>query len=71
MKCYEFVACLHLLCEVLPHLSHLSRLFQAEYVQLSTIRPYLNACIKSLSPYKDRVNAPDVAVTDLAVADQL
>ena len=27
MKCYEFVACLYLMCDVLPHLSHLSRLF--------------------------------------------
>ena len=26
MKCYEFVACLYLMCDVLPHLSHLSRL---------------------------------------------
>ena len=29
MKNYQFVACLNLMCEVLPHISHLSRLFQA------------------------------------------
>ena len=71
MKCYEFVACLYLMCEVLPHLSHLSRLFQAEYIQLSMIRPYLNACIKSLTSYKDRARATDVAATDSALANQL
>ena len=37
MKCYQFVACLYLMSEVLPHLSHLSRLFQAEYIQLSMV----------------------------------
>lgn len=31
MKYYRFVACFHLMCEVLPHLSLLSRLFQATY----------------------------------------
>ena len=54
MKCYEFVACLNLTCKVLPRLSHLSRLFQAKYVQLSTIKPYLNACTKILELYKKR-----------------
>ena len=71
MKCYEFVACLYLMCDVSPHLSHLSRLFQAEYIQVSTIRPYLSACIKSLTSYQDRVRAPEVAATDSALADQL
>ena len=71
MKCYEFVACLYLICDVLPHLSHFCRLFQAEYIQVSTIRPYLSACIKSLTSYKDRVRAPDVTATDSALAAQL
>ena len=71
MKCYEFVACLYLMCEVLPHLTHLSRLFQAEYIQLSVIRPYLSACIKSLTAYKNGGKANDVIATDLALADQL
>ena len=53
MKCYEFVACLYLMCDVLPRLSHLFRLFQVEYIQVSTIRPYLSACIKFLTSYKD------------------
>ena len=71
MKCYQFVACLHLMSEVLPHLSHLSRFFQAEYIQLSMVRPYLNACIESLTSYKDAVRAPDIAATDSALIGQL
>lgn len=71
MKCYEFVACLYLMCEVLPHLSHLSRLFQAEYTQVSVIRPYLSACIKSITSYKDGRKVADVVATDSALADQL
>ena len=59
------------MCEVLPHLSHLSRLFQTPYIQLSTIKPYLNACTKTLESYKQRVRAPDVAATDSALANQL
>ena len=64
MKCYQFVACLHLMSEVLPHLSHPSRLFQAEYIQLSMVRPYLNVCIESLTSYKDAVRAPYIAAFD-------
>lgn len=57
------------MCEVLPHLSHLSRLFF--YIRLSTIKPYLNACTKSLESYKDKTKAPDIAATDSALAGQL
>ena len=57
--------------DVLSHLSHLSRLFQAGYIQFSMISPYLNACIKSLASYKDTARVPDVAATDSALADQL
>ena len=71
MKCYEFVACLYLMCEVLPHLSHLSRLFQSESIQISTIRPYLSACMKAIASYKDRERAPDVKAADSALANQL
>ena len=71
MKHYEFVSCLYLMCEVLPHLSHLSRLFQAEYIQLSMVWPSLNACIKSLTAYKDFTKAADVVATDSAIADEL
>ena len=60
MKCYEY---LYLMCDVLHHLSQLTCLFQSEYMQVSTIRPYLSACIKSLISYKDGVRAPDVAAT--------
>ena len=61
MKFYQFVACLKQMCEVLPHLSLLSHLFQGQYIQLSMIKPYLDACTKSLESYKDRARAPDVA----------
>lgn len=71
MKHYEFVSCLYLMCEVLPHLSHLSRLFQAEYIQLSMVWPSLNACIKSLTAYNDFTKAADVVATDSAIADEL
>ena len=53
MKSYHFIACLHLMSEVLPHLSHLSRLFQGTYIQLSMIQPHLNACTKTLTSYRD------------------
>ena len=71
MKCYEFVAILNLMCEVLPHLSCLSYLFQARYIQLSMIKPHLDACTKALESYKDRAKASDVTATDFALADQL
>ena len=57
--------------EVLPRLAHLSRLFQAEYLQLSMIQPYLNACITSIKSYKDTATAPDVSETDKSLTDLL
>ena len=59
------------MCEVLPYLSHLSRLFQSESIQISTIRPYLSACMKAIASYKDRERAADVKAADSALADQL
>ena len=41
MKCYNFVATVYLLSDVLPHLSRLSRIFQREDVDLSLIQPCL------------------------------
>ena len=37
MKCYKFVATAHLLSDILPHLSRLSRIFQKEDIDLSLI----------------------------------
>ena len=71
MKTYDFVACLNLLYEVMPHLSHLSRLFQAEYLQLSMIQPVLNTCITNLTAYKATAGAPDVSATENAFTEQL
>ena len=71
MKSYQSVACLNLMCEVLPHVSHLSRLFQAEYLQLSMINPHLNTCIATLSSYKNATTAPNVLATKKALAEEL
>ena len=71
MKSYHFIACLHLMSEVLPHLSHLSRLFQGTYIQLSMIQPHLNACMKTLTSYRDAKTPPDVTATDAALNDEL
>ena len=71
MKNYQFVACLNLMCEVLPHISHLSRLFQAQYVRLTMIKPSLDACSKTIESYKEMVRTPDIAATESALANQL
>ena len=59
-----------LMSEVLPHLAHLSRFFQAEYLQLSMVQSYLNACITSIKSYKD-TSAADIVETKKAITDQL
>ena len=60
---HEFVACLYLMSDVLPHLVHLSRFFQAKYFQLSMVQSYLNACITSIKSYKDDTSAADIVET--------
>ena len=42
---YKFVATLLLMCDVLPHLSRLSKLFQRKDVNLAHIEPMLNSTI--------------------------
>ena len=39
VKTYYFVACCHFLHQILPHISHLSLIFQREDIDLSLIRP--------------------------------
>ena len=57
------------MCEVLPHLSRLSQLFQATYTQLSTIKPCLSACMKVLQDYKEKTDGPDVVATEKALTE--
>ena len=49
IKTYRFVATLHLLCDVLPHLSRLSKAFQKRDVNLAHIEPMLKATIATLT----------------------
>ena len=48
VKTYYFVACCKLLSKVLPHINRLSLLFQREDIDLSAIRPNLNATIHAI-----------------------
>ena len=53
MKTYYFVACCKLLSKILPHINRLSLLFQREDVDLSAIRPNLNATIHAIELYRE------------------
>lgn len=53
VKSYKFVACAHLLADVLPHLGRLSRIFQKQNVDLTLIQPCLKVTIDSIKQYKD------------------
>ena len=48
IKTYNFVATTYLLCDVLPHLTSLSLLFQKEDVDLSVIQPQVTATLSVL-----------------------
>ena len=52
VKTYYFVACCKMLSKILPHLNRLSLRFQCEDVDLSAIRPNLNATIKAIEQYR-------------------
>jgi hypothetical protein len=67
MKCYNFIACAYLLSDILPHLSHLSRIFQKENVDLSLIQPCVKSTIDTISKYKhtDGPNLDSVLANDL------
>ena len=45
VKTFKFVACLLLLADVLPHLSHLSRKFQESNLDYSQLSPALDATV--------------------------
>ena len=49
MKSYNFIASVYLLSDVLPKLTSLSLVFQREDVDLTTVRPQVNATISSLN----------------------
>lgn len=52
---YEILhAFAYLLHDVLPHLSHLSQIFQKKDVDLTLIQPYLKTTIDVIKEYKER-----------------
>lgn len=53
MKYYKFVATLYLLSDVLQLLSKLSLVFQKENVDLTVVKPIVNATIASLKTLRD------------------
>ena len=53
VKTHFFVATLHLLHKVLPHVSRLSRIFQKEDVDFTLLRPCVDATIAAVTLYKD------------------
>ena len=68
MKSYKFIACAYLLSDILPHLSHLSRIFQKENVDLSLIQPYLKSTIDAISKYK-HTDGPNLGKVDYVLAN--
>ena len=52
VKTYYFVAC-HFLHQILPHISHLSLIFQREDVDMSLIRPGLQFTLHRISELCD------------------
>lgn len=53
VKTYYFIACCKLLSKILPHINRLSLLFQREDVDLSAIRPNLNATVHAIRLYRE------------------
>jgi len=62
VKTYFFIATVHLLHKVLPHVSRLSRIFQRENVDLTLLRPCVDATIAAVKLYKND-NLEDVDTT--------
>ena len=48
MKTYKFIATLHLLCDTLPHLSRLSKLFQRQEINLAHVEPMVTATLNAV-----------------------
>ena len=67
MKCYKFVATAHLLSDILPHLSCLSRIFQKEDVDLSLIH---KSTIDTISKYKESPG-PNLSKVDEVISSDL
>lgn len=53
VKDYKFIASLYMMCNILPHLSKLSCMFQAQKVYLLQIRPLLEATKAKLLQLRD------------------
>ena len=54
MTCYNFVATIYLLSDVLPGLTALSLVFQTEDVDISLIQPHVSATISALKLLRDQ-----------------
>ena len=52
VKTYYFITCAHLLHHILPHISHMSLIFQKEHVDVSLIQPALDSTIQSIRAYR-------------------
>ena len=48
VKTYYFIACALLLHHILPHMSHVSPIFQKEHVDVSLIQPTLDSTMQSI-----------------------
>ena len=48
VKTYNFVATVHMMCDILPHLSRLSKVFQRQDVNLAHVEPMVRSTIAAL-----------------------
>ncbi|XP_006824225.1 zinc finger protein 862-like [Saccoglossus kowalevskii] len=81
LKQYNFVAAVHMLSDILPHLTRLSLIFQKKNVDLSIIEPVLHSTIVTLQQMKDNPGAHmqavdgrltgDLAIHDINVSDNM
>ena len=70
MKYYKFVACPYLLSNGLPQLSHLSRIFQKEDVDLFLIQPCLKTTTDAINEYL-HYPGPNLSTIDNVLATDL
>ena len=48
VKTYNFVATVHMMCDILPHLSRLSKVFQRQDINLAHVEPMVRSTIAAL-----------------------
>ena len=62
---YMFVATLHLMCDVLPLLSRLSKVFQTATIDICQVRPQLNACLDRVKALLETPGPIEATLDDL------